>query len=248
MLEFIEWLTRDLSGTARIWYALAPMLAFAAYFVGGMLLYLVRCATIGQYRDPELAKRAGRTILTGLWIRFYFAWVMKPIWSAVVRTGVPANAITTLSVLLATGSGVALAAGKFGMGGWLYIFAGICDFLDGRLARANKSASPEGAALDSVLDRYADAAVLVGLAWFYRDSWVLLPTLAALVGSGLVPYIRARGEAEGVQVTVGLMQRAERILYLGVSVAFSPILEVLLDPTNPKPVHRLAVKIGRAHV
>ena len=69
---------------------------------------------------------------------------------------------------------VALAAGRFALGGWLYLFAGILDVLDGRIARARGLASKKGAALDSVLDRYSDSAVLVGLSWYYRDSWVLL--------------------------------------------------------------------------
>lgn len=238
--HLLQWVVGDLSGTARIWTALAPALLLCTYFFGGLALYVVKVLRTGEHFDAEMEDRS-RSILTGLWIRRYFAWVMQPVWALLLRTGIPPNAVTTLSVLLATGSGVALAAGRFTLGGWLYIFAGICDFLDGRLARQRGESSLQGAALDSILDRYSDAAVLVGLAWYYRDSWVLIAVLLAIVGSSLVPYIRARGEAAGIQVTVGLMQRAERIVYLGAAVAFSPILEVLLDPQNPRPVHRLAV-------
>ncbi len=236
-----NWLIGRLSTEARVWTAIAPALLLSAYFLVGLAIYAVRVARRGPYRDAELEAR-GSSALAGMWIRLYFAWVMQPVWRLLLRTGIPATAVTTLSVLLATASGVAVAAGRFALGGWLYIFAGICDFLDGRLARARGSVSKSGAALDSILDRYSDAAVLVGLAWFYRGSWVLLATQLALVGSALVPYIRARGEAVGVTVReVGLMQRAERILYLGVAVALSPVLEVALDPTNPRPLHRLAV-------
>lgn len=236
----MKWLLGDLSASARIWTALAPALLLVIYFFGGIPIYAIRCRFKGNFHDKELENRDA-TILTGVWIRLYFAWLMQPLWRFVLRTGVPATAITTLSVLLASGSGVATAAGRFALGGWLYIFAGICDFLDGRLARIRGSNSKEGGALDSILDRYSDSVVLVGLAWFYRDSWVLIAVLLALVGSSLVPYIRARGEVEGITMTVGLMQRAERILYLGGAVALSPILEVVRDPFDPKPFHYLAV-------
>ena len=80
------------------------------------------------------------------------------------------------------------------------------------------------------------------MAWFYRDRWVLVPVLAALTGSLLVPYVRARGEAIGAKLSdVGFMQRPERVLILGATVSLSPILEVLIAPTDPRPIHRLAV-------
>jgi phosphatidylglycerophosphate synthase/putative flippase GtrA len=230
-----------LTSEGRVWTAIGPAVIFASYFIVGMAVYLIRCAVKGTYRDAELEKR-GSTVLANMWFRMYFAWIMQPLWRLVIRTGVPATAITTLSVLLATAAGVSCSVGRFALGGWLYILAGICDFLDGRVARARNSATKSGAALDSILDRYSDAVVLVGLSWYYRDSWVLLAVQAALVGSSLVPYIRARGEAAGVSIKeVGVMQRAERILYLGVAVAMSPVLEVILAPQEVHPLHRLAV-------
>ncbi len=242
MLDVLfDWVSGRLSSEARVWTALAPALLGVAYFLVGLLIYSLRYVVRGSHRDAEMESR-GSTVLAGMFLRLYFVWLMQPLWKAIYKTGIPATAITTLSVLLATASGVSLAAGRFALGGWLYIFAGICDFLDGRVARARGSASRSGAALDSVLDRYSDAAVLVGLSWYYRDGWVLLAAQAALVGSSLIPYIRARGEAAGVAVKdVGMMQRAERILYLGAAVALSPIVEVWLAPNEARPLHRLAV-------
>lgn len=228
------------SPSLRIWTALGPAILLMAYFILGLVVYVGRIALFGQFRDPELEKR-DRTILTGLWIRLYFVWVTQPLWRFVLRTGLPANAITTLSLLLAFGSGIGLAAGHFALGGWLYIFSGVCDYLDGRLARLRGDSSPAGAALDSILDRYSDAAVMAGLCWYYRDSWVLAPAILALTGASFVPYIRARAEASGLKMTSGLMQRAERILYLGTSTAISPVLEATLAPDNAHPIHRLAI-------
>ena len=138
-------------------------------------------------------------------------------------------------------AGILFASGKFSLGGWLYLFAGACDFIDGRLARRSRRATRSGAALDSVLDRYSESMALVGLGWFYRDSWVLLVVFAALVGSILVPYVRARAEGLGIPLTIGLMQRPERVLLLGLFVGASPLVELVLAPTEPSSLNRLAV-------
>ncbi len=241
MSDVMSWLRGDLSTTGRIVSAVAPALLLGSYFLVGAVIYLVRLPFKGHFEDAEIRAR-GASALIGMGARSYFAWVMRPVWRMFERFQIPPNAVTTLSVLLAAAAGVSIAVGRFSLGGWLYLFAGACDFIDGRLARMTNRASPAGAALDSTLDRYAESAVLVGLAWYYRDSWVLLAVLAALVGSFLVPYIRARGEGLGVQMKdIGLMQRPERLVILGIAVAFSPIIEAVLLPNDHKPIHRLAV-------
>jgi phosphatidylglycerophosphate synthase len=241
MHEISSWLRGDLTATGRILGAIGPALVLGSYFLLGALIYLCRLPFKGHYRDAETEAR-GATPLIGMGARQYFAWVMRPVWGVFERFQIPPNAVTTLSVLLAAAAGISVAVGRFSLGGWLYLFAGACDFIDGRLARVTGRASPAGAALDSTLDRYAESAVLVGLAWFYRDTWVLLPVLLTLIGSFVVPYVRARGEGLGVVVKdVGVMQRPERLVLVGVTVAFSPIVEAILVPNDPKPLHRIAV-------
>src|SRR5690606_32891377 len=150
--------------------------------------------------------------------------------------------ITSLSFALALAAAVATAAGRFALGGWLFVMAGVLDFIDGRVARTTGRTSPSGAALDSVLDRYVESALIAGLCWYYRHGWVLVPCLLALTGSMLVPYVRARGESLGVSLKeVGFMQRPERVLLLGAGTALSPILEVIIAPNDPHPPHRLAI-------
>lgn len=236
----VSWIVGDLSPRGRVLTALGPAILVAAYFLGGLLVFTLRCAVKGVPVDAETEKR-GKSLLVGFYLRYYFFWLMRPLGNAVARSGVPANAITTLAALLGLGSGVAVAAGRFALGGWLFLFSGILDTLDGRVARARGEVTAAGSALDSVLDRYTDAAILVGLGWYYRDSWVLLPVLLALVGGSLVPYVRAKGESLGIPLRGGVMQRLERVLFLGVTTAVSPILEVFLDPANPRPRHWLAV-------
>lgn len=224
------------------WGALGPVLFLGSYFFIGLIAYVLRSMVRGGYRDAEMESR-GKTAIIGMAPRQYFAWVMKPIWSGLVKLDVPADAITTLSVLLACGAGVAIATGRFALGGWLYIFAGVCDFVDGRLARARGRATPAGAALDSVLDRYSESAVFLGLAWYYRGSWVMPVVLLALIGSHLIPYVRARGEGLGVEVKMGVLQRPERLVMIGLSVAFSPMVEAIFAPGDPHPIHRLPVAV-----
>jgi phosphatidylglycerophosphate synthase/putative flippase GtrA len=238
--NLMAWLTGNLSPSARIWTALSPAILACAYFLGGLLLFCVRCAFKGIPRDEETLKR-GSTVLVGFFLRHYFFWVIQPLWTVILRSGLPANALSMLSGLLGISAGVALAAGRFALGGWLFLFAGILDVMDGRIARTRKEANPAGAALDSVLDRYVDSAMLMGLAWYYRDTWVLLPALLALLGSSLVPYVRAKGEGLGVSVRDGAMQRLERVLFLGVGTALSPILEAVFWPEEKHPMHWLAV-------
>ena len=236
----VAWIVGDLSPRGRVLTALGPAIVIAAYFLGGLAVFALRCAVKGVPVDPETSKR-GKSLLVGFFLRYYFFWMVRPLGHLVVRSGIPANAITTLAALLGVGSGVAIAGGRFALGGWLFLFSGILDTLDGRVARTRGEVTAAGSALDSVLDRYTDSAILVGLGWYYRDGWVLAVVLLALVGSSLVPYVRAKGESLGVPLRGGVMQRLERVLFLGATTAMSPILEVFLDPTDPRPRHWLAV-------
>ena len=236
----VAWIMGDLSPSARIWTALGPALLASTYFVLGLVLFAIRCAIKGVPQDEETLKR-GSTVLVGMFLRHYFFWVIQPLWKVVYGSGLPANALSMLSGLLGVSSGVAVAAGRFTLGGWLFLGSGILDVMDGRVARMRKEANPAGAALDSVLDRYVDSAMLMGLAWYYRDSWVLLPVLVAFLGTSLVPYVRARGEGLGINLRGGAMQRLERVLFLGVGVALSPIFEAIWFPEQKHPMHWLAV-------
>ncbi|MFO0618880.1 MAG: CDP-alcohol phosphatidyltransferase family protein [Polyangiaceae bacterium] len=240
-MSWIDWLTGHMSSATRIVTSAAPAVALVVFVLVGLVAYAIRNRLVGGFHDEEMDGR-GMGGLTTRRMRHFFAWLMRPFWRVLVVVGIPPNAITTLSVALALGAGAALAAGRFALGGWLYVAAGALDFLDGRVARETKRASAGGAALDSILDRYCESAVLVGLSWYYRDSWVLGACLLALTGSLFVPYVRARGESLGAKMSdVGLFQRPERILVLGITVALSPIPEAILAPLDPAPPHRLAM-------
>lgn len=240
-VDVAHWLLGRLSGAERIWSAVGPALLLCAYFAIGAIAYGGRYLLRGSFRDEEMDARGGGGLSTrGL--RHFFAWTMRPWWMLLARSNFPPNAITSLSMAVAAGAGVGVAAGRFALGGWLFVTAGALDFLDGRVARGSGQVTQSGAALDSILDRYVESAFIVGLAWYYRHDWVLVVCLLALTGSLLVPYVRARGESLGVTMKdVGFMQRPERVLVLGAGTALSPIVEVIVDPTDPHPRHWLAV-------
>lgn len=220
-----------------LWHALGPAIVGTTYVLGGLLVYAVRRLAGWRWRDAETESRKP-TALLGPELRLGFAWILQPLGALLRASDIPAAALTTLSVALAAGAAVALATGRFALGGWLAIAGGLCDFFDGRLARARGEAGPWGAALDSVLDRYSDALLLGGLAWYWRDTWVLLPALGALSGSLLVSYVRAKSESTGASISEGLMQRAERVACIAATTALTPAFDLL---TGDHTRHWLAV-------
>ena len=165
---------------------------------------------------------------------------MRPLWRVILASGISPNAVTVIAMILGGVAGVAVAGGRFALGGWLFLLSGILDTFDGRLARARNLVTPAGAAFDSLLDRYADGAMLIGLAYYFRGSWVLIAALAAIFGTSMVPYVRAKAESFGVAMKDGLMQRPERILTLGLAVVLSPWVEALWPAASGHPSQRLA--------
>jgi phosphatidylglycerophosphate synthase/putative flippase GtrA len=239
--DIAHWLSGRLNASERVISAVGPALLLVAYVACAAVAYGARRFVRGQFHDEEMDDRAGGGLSTPA-LRHFFAWTMRPWWRLLARVRFPPNVITSLSLALALAAGIGVAAGRFALGGWLFVSSGALDFLDGRVARSTGRSTQAGAVLDSLLDRYVESALLVGLAWYYRDSWVLVACLLALTGSLLVPYVRARGEALGVRMAeIGFLQRPERVLLLGAGTALSPILEVVLAPDDRHPPHRLAI-------
>ncbi|TMF02320.1 MAG: CDP-alcohol phosphatidyltransferase family protein [Chloroflexi bacterium] len=149
------------------------------------------------------------------------------------RLGLTPNALTVIGSLLTASVGVLIAQGWFVAAGvCLWLFSAT-DTLDGALARATGRVTVFGAFLDSVSDRYAEAAVFFGIAWYYQATvnprGVAL-TYLALVGSLMVSYARARAEGVGLQAAeVGWFQRPERIVLLGVGLLLTPFLPIALE-------------------
>jgi phosphatidylinositol phosphate synthase len=92
------------------------------------------------------------------------------------------------------------------------------------VARGTGVADARGAFLDSTLDRFTEFFAFAGLAYYYSAGWMAVAIVVALGGSLLVSYTRARGESLGVLCKVGLMQRAERMILLGLASILDPAL------------------------
>jgi CDP-diacylglycerol--glycerol-3-phosphate 3-phosphatidyltransferase len=145
----------------------------------------------------------------------------------VAKTGVTPNALTILGFLLIIGVAWVLSQGYFLLGGFLVVIASSFDFIDGALARVTGRSTRFGALLDSSLDRYSEAVLLFGLLWFYAWQGATLEILlifAAIVGSLLVSYVRARAEGLGLDAEVGIMRRTVRILTLAIGLMVSQLM------------------------
>lgn len=202
------------------------LLVVSGVFFVALLVYLALAATGRRPRSQEMADR-GHTVFLPLFVRDYWDWVIGPVSRRLIRSRLHPDVITWLSLAVSFGAGAAFAVGYFGLGGWLYILAGTCDMFDGKMARANGLSSRAGAFLDSTLDRYTEIAVLGGLAYHFAPAFPTWLAFAAMAGSLMVSYTRARGEGLGYSCREGGMQRAERIVYLGLAGVFGKVAEAL---------------------
>ena len=126
------------------------------------------------------------------------------------------------------------------------IVSGVSDLLDGAIARGSGQASPRGAFFDSVTDRASDALLFGGVAWYLADRSPYYPILAFAVAacSMLISYERARADALGIDARGGLMERAERFVFLGAGLAFDilvPVLWVMLALTAFTAIQRFVL-------
>lgn len=185
-------------------------------------------------------KSPGRGIRTGFGVGARLA-----------RHGVTANEVTVAGMVLAGVTGVTIGLGRFWVGVVLLTVGGLMDTLDGVVAKAAGTASKKGAFFDSVADRVSDALIFGGVAWYFASG--SQPRLAvlpfAIFGvSAVISYERAKAESLGYDAKGGLMERAERLILLGVAlvlhVIFVPLLGLLLALTVFTAVQRF-MKVWR---
>jgi CDP-diacylglycerol--glycerol-3-phosphate 3-phosphatidyltransferase len=138
--------------------------------------------------------------------------------------GITADSLTGASLLLAAGAGVAVATGHFVWAALIVLASGLCDALDGAVARANRSSRPYGALLDSTVDRLSDGFPLLGVIVYYAGNGALAAIPAsAMMAAFLVSYVRARAEALGAVLPPLFMRRAERVALLVVTLLVAPV-------------------------
>ena len=186
----------------------------------------------------------------GRW-RSTFEKGLRPLGAQIRRTGITANHLTTTGLVMAVAASVAIANGSLRAGLLLLVLTAVPDVLDGAVAKASGTASPRGAFFDSVVDRVSDALLLGGVAWYLGSTQpgrVAVLPLAVLAASMLVSYERAKAESLGFDARGGLMERAERLVFLAFGLLFEsllvPVLWVMLTLTLVTAVQRF-VKVWR---
>jgi len=146
------------------------------------------------------------------------------------RTGVKPDVLTFVGLAINIGAACLIAIHQFLAAGILVLIAGLFDLLDGALARFIRQSTKFGAMLDSVADRVSEAAIFLGLLIWYMSTALDLEIVlifAALVGSFLVSYIRARAEGLMLECKVGLFTRAERVIVLALGLILNQVFIAL---------------------
>ena len=157
--------------------------------------------------------------------------ITSPVARLISRSGLSPNALTIIGLLISIATAWVLATGHLFLGGFLVILAGAFDLLDGALARATGRSTTFGALLDSTFDRLSEVVILFGLLFFFATEPSLQETLlifAAITGSMMVSYIKARAEGLGLECEVGLFTRTERVIVLALGLVLSQFEPALL--------------------
>jgi CDP-diacylglycerol--glycerol-3-phosphate 3-phosphatidyltransferase len=175
----------------------------------------------------------------------FLVWPVDRLAALLAPTGIPPNIITWLALFLNLWAGILFAAGRFAAAGGMMLLAGLCDLLDGPVARRQGRVSLFGAFLDSILDRYADLILFLGLLVYYshvnRFGYAILAG-AAMAGAVMVSYAKARAESLVPTSEVGFWERPERLtlMILGaLTNRMDVVLWILAIGPNITVIHRI---------
>ncbi len=160
-------------------------------------------------------------------------------------TGISPNALTAIGLGINVYAAWLLSKGNFWGGGWVIVGASIFDMVDGRVARSTNQVTRFGGFFDSVLDRYSDLLLLMGLLVYYgsinRPLYVIL-TAVAMTASVMISYTRARSENIIPKCKVGFMERPERMVLMMIGTVLdrmAPVLWILAVMGNFTVIHRM---------
>lgn len=156
--------------------------------------------------------------------------IIEPLINLLIKLRITPNMITSMGLFLNfVAMSILIYGAEFGArddhsyvgwAGFTILFAGLFDMIDGRLARVSGLEHPYGALYDSVLDRYSEMVMFLGICYYLVAQDYFFSSIfafIAMIGSVMVSYTRARAEGLGVNASVGLMQRPQRILIIGIS-------------------------------
>lgn len=175
----------------------------------------------------------------------YLSWPIERLAFLLASTGIPPNVITWSALFLNLWACVFFAAGRFAAAAGMMALAGLGDLLDGPVARRQNRVSKFGGFLESILDRYADLMLFLGLLVYYvrvnRFSYAILAGVA-MAGAVMVSYAKARAESLGPVSEVGFWERPERLVLMIVGAVANQmglVLWILAIGPNITVVHRI---------
>ncbi len=221
------------------------MVGLPAFWVVAFLYFCVRSAIFGTPRTARIDKIALSPYLPRLIMEFGYWMFTLPV-KVLMALGVTPNMLTFGSLVVTASAAVAMGLGHFALGGWALFLGFMMDAWDGIIARETKTSSVGGEYLDATVDRYNDLVGFLGIMFYYRnDPLPLALAAASLIGSTLVSYTRAKGEAVGVDPNVGWMQRHERAVYLGMGAVSAPIVAAFVEGNVAHPqFHTVILALG----
>ncbi len=193
----------------------------------------------------ERIEQQGGSVILGRFLMNAGYRVLQPAVRACAALRVSPATLTWLSLPPAAIAGVAAAGGHWGLAAWGLFISALFDVLDGAVARATGRASPRGAILDSVLDRYVEFFLFAGALVHYR-GWPAVQCLviAALFGSMMITYSTAKAEALRLTPPRGNMKRSDRMTLLIVGAALAPFSRRWLEPAGTCPAWPVLGAIG----
>lgn len=196
------------------------LLSLAAILV---LAYGIRTVLRGKAQYDRVDKDGG-SALVGKGLMEMAYWGLQPIGDLLIFLKLTPNAISLLSFAFGAMAGIALGFGHFGSAGFFSTICSLLDSLDGMVARKTGVASDSGEVLDASVDRYVEFFFFAGLIVYYREiPWLVILSLAALLGSFMVSYSTAKAEALHVNPPRGNMRRTERAVYLTLGAVLAPL-------------------------
>jgi len=198
--------------------------------LGAAIVSMVVYALRGRKRDADADGKGAQLFLGfGDFLLHWFMWAIDPTVRLSLRLGLTPDFYNFAGLFLGVLTGVLIARGDLVLAGWAIALGGICDILDGRIARLTGVASAYGDFVDSTFDRFVEVFAFLGFVVLLRASvYGALLAAAAMAGSILVSYTRARGEALGVNCSGGLMQRGERLVIMCLVCLLDPIVSARL--------------------
>ena len=178
-------------------------------------------------------------------IGWFFGKILEKIVTSLALSRIHPNVLTFIGLLINIWAAFLFAAGKFRTGALVVIGAGLFDMVDGRVARETNRVTRFGGFFDSVLDRYSDLGLFVGLLVYYasinRFFYIVL-TAIVMTGSVMVSYTRARAENTIPKCKVGFLERPERVVLIIIGGLFdrmAPVLWVIAVLSNITVIHRM---------